>query len=58
VFNAVFLLFEENLTQTNQWMNTPVKAFGNKKPIEMLKTSTDMGKISNLIKRLDNGVFC
>ncbi len=50
-------LFEGDITSAVKWIETPVKALGNKIPSDMLKTTAGIEEVINLIGRLEQGVF-
>lgn len=57
VYEAALALFEQDSDLTTNWMVNPVKALGNKKPIDMLETSAQASEVLNVIGRLEHGVF-
>ena len=56
VYNSALSLFEDNDELAHNWMNSPVKALGDNKPIDMLKTNAQINEVLNAIGRLENGV--
>lgn len=47
----------ENETDFKIWLNSPVLALGNKKPIELLSYSIGREEILNVLFRIEHGVF-
>lgn len=57
VFKAALELFEQDAEAAREWLNSPVKGLGNKKPINMLKTGAETAAVLTLINRAEHGVF-
>ncbi|GAA5141198.1 type II RES/Xre toxin-antitoxin system antitoxin [Thalassotalea piscium] len=57
VFQAALDLFEGDKLKSSQWLNSSVKGLGDRKPIDMLKTSAESQAVLNLIGRLEHGIF-
>lgn len=57
VLNAATELFEGSIDEANQWLKTPTRGLGGRKPIEMLATAAESKAVLDLIGRLEHGVF-
>lgn len=49
--------FFENEKEALLWLKTPVKALGDRKPINMLSNDKDAEIVLNVIGRLEHGIF-
>ncbi len=47
----------DNLSNFKTWLDTPVLAFGQKKPKEFLDTSVGIRMIKNILGRIEHGVY-
>ncbi|REL27754.1 DUF2384 domain-containing protein [Thalassotalea euphylliae] len=56
VLNAANELFEHDMAAAVDWLKHPARGLGNKKPIEMLRTTAESEAILDLIGRLEHGV--
>lgn len=50
-------LFEDNVAAAREWMNSPVRGLGSKRPLEMLRTRVETRAVVDLIGRLERGVL-
>ena len=50
-------LFDGNEKEALRWLRNPVKALGNKRPVDMLSNDADTQIVLNVIGRLEHGVF-
>lgn len=57
IMDSAIALFEGDKTAAVTWINTPATALGGHSPKEMLATETGALEVSNLIGRLEHGVF-
>lgn len=47
----------ENDEDFKTWLNSPVLALGNKKPLDLLGSSIGRGEILNVLFRIEHGIF-
>ena len=52
VFEDALTLFEYDVAATTEWMNTPVRGLGSKRPLDMMKTRVETEAVIDLIGRL------
>ncbi|QIQ21770.1 type II RES/Xre toxin-antitoxin system antitoxin [Zophobihabitans entericus] len=57
VMDIAIDLFDGDKDAAIDWLNTPAIALGNRSPVELLATETGALEVSNLIGRLEHGVF-
>lgn len=57
VFEGALFLFEKNAIAAAQWMSSPVRGLGSKRPIEMVSTRVETDAVLDLIGRLGMGVL-
>jgi putative toxin-antitoxin system antitoxin component (TIGR02293 family) len=57
VFVAAVDLFEGNHEQAANWLQSNVKGLGEQRPIDMLSTSAGCDAVTDMIGRLEHGVF-
>jgi putative toxin-antitoxin system antitoxin component (TIGR02293 family) len=57
VIEQALSLFENDLATATEWMSTPVRGLGSKRPLDMMKTRVETMAISDLIGRLERGVL-
>jgi putative toxin-antitoxin system antitoxin component (TIGR02293 family) len=57
VFEAAFPLFEGDVSATTEWMNSPVRGLGLRRPIDMLGTRVETNAVFDLIGQLERGVL-
>lgn len=50
-------LFEGDRERARQWLISPVRGLGGRRPVEMLATSAETEAVLDLIGRLEHGVF-
>ena len=56
VFNSAFELFQDK-NEASLWMNSDIKGLGNRKPIQLLKTSASTEQVLDLLGRLEHGII-
>ncbi len=56
VFKAALDLFEGDLEAAREWLTTPVRGLGGKRPADMLGTSAETEAVLELVGRLEHGV--
>lgn len=57
LFDEVLSLFESDKAAASEWMSSPVRGLGSKRPIEMLGTRVETKAVLDLIGRLERGVL-
>lgn len=57
VMDAATGLFEGDREAAMRWMTGPVRGLGNRKPVDMLKTSAETDSVVGLIECLERGIF-
>ncbi|WP_159565662.1 type II RES/Xre toxin-antitoxin system antitoxin [Budvicia diplopodorum] len=57
IMDSAITLFEGDKNAAVEWINTPSTALGSLSPKDMLATETGALEVSNLIGRLEHGVF-
>lgn len=57
LFEEALSLFENDLTATRIWMDSPVRGLGLNKPLDMLGTRVEANAVPDLIGRLERGVL-
>lgn len=57
VFENPLTLFEDDVTAATEWMNSPARGLGSKRPLEMLRTRVEARAVFDLIGGLGRGVL-
>ena len=57
VFEEALSLFENDVATAMEWMNTPVRGLGSKRPLDMMRTRVETKAVFDLIGRLERGVL-
>jgi putative toxin-antitoxin system antitoxin component (TIGR02293 family) len=57
VFEEALSLFENDVAAATEWMSTPVRGLGSKRPIDMLGTRVETKAVFDLIGQLEKGVL-
>lgn len=56
VFEEALSLFEDDVAAAREWMRSPVRGLGSKRPLDMLRTRVETKAVLDLIGRLERGV--
>ena len=56
VFEKALTLFEDNVAAATEWISSPVRGLGSKRPLDMLRTRVETRAVFDLIGRLERGV--
>ncbi|WP_429433138.1 antitoxin Xre/MbcA/ParS toxin-binding domain-containing protein [Pseudomonas sp. BS3782 TE3695] len=56
-FEEALYLFESNVAAATEWMSTPVRGLGSKRPLDMMRMRVETKVVFDLIGRLERGVF-
>lgn len=57
VFEEALSLFENDVAAATEWMSSPVRGLGSKRPMEMLRTRVETKAVFDLIGQLEKGVL-
>ena len=57
VFEEALSLFENDIAAATEWMSTPVRGLGSKRPLDMLRTRVETKAVIDLIGRLERAVL-
>ncbi|MNG15034.1 hypothetical protein D3C84_988320 [compost metagenome] len=57
VFEEALSLFENDVAAATEWMSSPVRGLGSKRPIDMLGTRVETKAVFDLIGQLEKGVL-
>ena len=57
LFDEALSLFESDVTAATEWMSTPVRGLGSKRPLDMMGTRVETKAVFDLIGRLERGVL-
>jgi putative toxin-antitoxin system antitoxin component (TIGR02293 family) len=57
VFEEALSLFENDVAAATEWMGSPARGLGSKRPLEMLRTRVETNAVLDLIGRLERGVL-
>jgi putative toxin-antitoxin system antitoxin component (TIGR02293 family) len=57
VFENALTLFEDDVAAATEWMGTPVRGLGSKRPLDMMRTRVETEAVIDLIGRLDRTVL-
>lgn len=57
VFENALTMFEDDVTAATEWMNSPARGLGSKRPLDMLRTRVEARAIFDLIGGLGRGVL-
>ncbi|WP_237881075.1 type II RES/Xre toxin-antitoxin system antitoxin [Pseudomonas sp. PGPR40] len=57
VFEEALSLFENDVATATEWMSTPVRGLGSKRPLDMMRTRVETKAVFDLIGRLERGVL-
>lgn len=57
VFEQALFLFENDVTAATEWMSTPIRGLGSKRPLDMIRTRVEAEAVIDLIGRLDRTVL-
>ncbi|WP_032835913.1 antitoxin Xre-like helix-turn-helix domain-containing protein [Pseudomonas sp. GM50] len=57
VFEEALSLFENDVVAAAEWMSSPARGLGSKRPLDMLRTRVETRAAFDLIGRLEKGVL-
>jgi putative toxin-antitoxin system antitoxin component (TIGR02293 family) len=57
VFEEALSLFENDVAAATEWMSTPVRGLGSKRPLDMMRTRVETKAVFDLIAGLGRGVI-
>jgi putative toxin-antitoxin system antitoxin component (TIGR02293 family) len=57
VFEEALSLFENDVAAATEWMSSPVRGLGSKRPLDMMRTRVETEAVIDLIGRLDRAVL-
>lgn len=57
VFEETLSLFENDVAAATEWMSTPVRGLGSKRPLDMMRTRVETEAVIDLIGRLERAVL-
>lgn len=57
VFERAVWLFEGDHCAANRWMSSPVRGFGSRRPLDMVRTRVEMQAALDFICQLEGGVL-
>ncbi|MNY72187.1 hypothetical protein D3C86_2106850 [compost metagenome] len=57
VFEEALSLFGNDKVAATEWMHSPVRGLGSKRPIDMLGTRVETNAVFDLIGQLEKGVL-
>ena len=57
VFEEALCLFENDVAAATEWMSTPVRGLGSKRPLDMMRTRVETEAVIDLIGRLERAVL-
>jgi putative toxin-antitoxin system antitoxin component (TIGR02293 family) len=57
VFEKALTLFEDDVTAATEWMSSPARGLGSKRPLDMLRARVETRAFVDLIGRLESGVL-
>jgi putative toxin-antitoxin system antitoxin component (TIGR02293 family) len=57
VFEEALSLFENDVSAATEWMITPVRGLGSKRPLDMMRTRVETEAVIDLIGRLERAVL-
>ncbi|WP_283184426.1 antitoxin Xre-like helix-turn-helix domain-containing protein [Pseudomonas svalbardensis] len=57
LFDEALSLFENDTTAATEWMSSPVRGLGSKRPVDMLGTRVETKAVFDLIGQLEKGVL-
>ena len=57
LFDEALSLFENDKVAAAEWMSSPVRGLGSRRPIDLLGTRVETKAVSDLISRLERGVL-
>ncbi|WP_460146735.1 type II RES/Xre toxin-antitoxin system antitoxin [Pseudomonas sp. S2_A02] len=57
VLEEALSLFENDVATATEWMSTPVRGIGSKRPLDMISTRVETNAVLDLIGRLERGVL-
>ncbi|MCY1314425.1 hypothetical protein D3C73_1050290 [compost metagenome] len=57
VFENALILFEDDVAAATEWMSTPIRGLGSKRPLDMIRTRVETEAIIDLIGRLERAVL-
>jgi putative toxin-antitoxin system antitoxin component (TIGR02293 family) len=57
VFDGALCLFENDKATATEWMSSPVRGLGSKRPLDMLGTSVETQAVVDLIGQLERGIL-
>ena len=57
VFEEALSLFENDVAAATEWMSSPVRGLGSKRPMEMLRTRVETKAVLDFIGQLERGVL-
>jgi putative toxin-antitoxin system antitoxin component (TIGR02293 family) len=57
VFDGALSLFENDKTATTEWISSPVRGLGSKRPLDMLGTGVETKAVFDFIGQLERGIL-
>lgn len=57
VLDAAISLFDGDISVVIKWLNSPARALGGERPLQMLSTPTGVEAVLDLIGRIEHGVI-
>lgn len=57
VFEETLSLFENDVATATEWMSSPARGLGSKRPLDMIGTRVETKAVFDLIGRLERGVL-
>ena len=57
VFEEALSLFESDVSAATEWISTPVRGLGSKRPLDMMRTREETKAVFDLIRRLEKNVL-
>ena len=57
VFEEALSLFEDDVAAATEWMSSPARGLGSKRPLDMIGTRVETNTVVDLIGRLERGAL-
>ncbi|WP_166360845.1 antitoxin Xre/MbcA/ParS toxin-binding domain-containing protein [Pseudomonas akapageensis] len=57
LYEGALSLFEDDFAAATEWMNSPARGLGSRRPQDMLRTRVETNAVLDLIGRLERGVL-
>ena len=57
LFEEALSLFESDVSAATEWISTPVRGLGSKRPLDMMRTREETKAVFDLIRRLEKNVL-